>query len=90
MGGASTRPRTRSIHGAPHVLGTEVSNVTHAHVAALQYLWTSDAGIPVSTASHIVGYVGCLLERHQLDLRCSWPAHLRVLAPAASMGHLTR
>merc|ERR1711965_717727 len=160
VSGASTRPCPRSIHGAPHALTADVSKVTHAHVAALQDLWTSNAGIPrqhrlsssatsgvCSSATNliwtarvrriyaslppqhpwgtsradgrrkqghtrprgrparpmdkrcwhppsapplIVGYVGCLLERHQLDLACSCPAHLRVLAPAASMGHLTR
>ena len=69
VAGASTRPHTHSIHGAPHALRTAVSKVTHAHVAARYYLWTSDAGIPCQqrlTSSATSG----LQERHQLDPRC--------------------
>mgnify|MGYP007048711854 CR=1 FL=1 len=60
----------------------------HAHVAAVQCVLASDARVTVNTAPPSSATSGPL-ERHLLHLRCPWPAHLRISAPSAPMGHLT-
>ena len=64
MSDASTQPVTLSIHGTPHALPTVLNTVSHAHVADLHYLLTSETGIPVGTASRRARPLG----PHQLHL----------------------
>ena len=85
MSDTSTQPVTLSIHGAPHALPAVVNAVSHAHVADLHYLLTTETGIPVGTQP-LVGYVRWGRIHRSC---CPWTPHLRNQSPAVSMGHLT-